>query len=49
MATYILNLRTNLEHFSESILYILYIVSKLGSQESNDSKGMLIEAEMKKL
>ena len=30
MVIYALILRTNLEHFSESILYILYIVSKLG-------------------
>ena len=27
---YTLNLKTNLEHFSESILYIIYIISKLG-------------------
>ena len=30
MAIYTLILRTNLEHFLESILYILYIFSKLG-------------------
>ena len=30
MALYTLTLRTNLEHFLESIIYILYIVSKLG-------------------
>ena len=30
MAIYTLNLRTNLEHFLESILYILFIFSKLG-------------------
>ena len=29
MALYTLTLRTNLEHFLESIVYILYIVSKL--------------------
>ena len=30
MVIYTLNLKTNLEHFSESILYIIYIISKLG-------------------
>ena len=30
MALYTLTLRTNLEHFLESIVYILYIVSNLG-------------------
>ena len=30
MALYTLTLRTNLEHFLESIIYILYIVLKLG-------------------
>ena len=30
MALYTLTLRTNLEHFMESIIYILYIISKLG-------------------
>ena len=30
MVTYTLHLRTNLEHFLESILYILYILLKLG-------------------
>ena len=30
MVFYTLNLKTNLEHLLESILYILYIISKLG-------------------
>ena len=30
MAIYTLKLRTNLKHFPESILYILYVVLKLG-------------------
>ena len=33
MVIYTLTLRTNLEHFLESILYILYIVSKLWKLE----------------
>ena len=31
MVTYTLTLRTNLEHFPESILYILYIILNLGN------------------
>ena len=40
---------THLEHFMESISCILYVVSKLESQESNTSNGARIGAEMKKL
>ena len=35
---YTLTLRTNLEHFPESILYILYIISKLGKSEVQSFK-----------
>ena len=50
MTLYILNLRTNLEHFLESITYILYIVSKLGkSKVQNASNSLQIRAKMKKL
>ena len=50
MVTYTLILRTNLEHFMESIIYILYILFRSsGSQESNASNGLEIGAEMKKL
>ena len=44
--------KTNLEHFLESIVYILYIVSNLrksGSQESNASNSVQIGANVKKL
>ena len=41
------NCRTHFEHFLESILCILYVVSKLG--KSNASNGVQIRAEMKKL
>ena len=49
MVLYTLILRTNLEQFLESIVYILYIFRSLGSQESNASNGVEIRAEMKKL
>ena len=49
MVLYTLILRTNLEQFLESIVYILYIFRSLGSQESNTSNGVQIEAKMKKL
>ena len=35
---YTLNLRTNLEHFIESILYIIYIILKLGKSEVQNFK-----------
>ena len=38
MALYNLNLRTNLEHFLESIVYILYIVLNLGKSGVQCSK-----------
>ena len=50
MALYTLTLRTNLEHFMESIIYILYIFfQSSGSQESNASNGTWIGVETKKL
>ena len=50
MVIYALILRTNLEHFLESIIYIHYISFRSsGSQESNSSNGLQIGAEMKKL
>ena len=38
-----------LEHFLELKLCILYVVSKLGSHQSNDSNGVLFGVEMKEL
>ena len=38
VATYTLTLRTNLEHFLESIIDILYIISKLGKSEVQSFK-----------
>ena len=39
----------NLEDFMESIVYILYIISKLGKSGVNVSNDLQIEAKMKKL
>ena len=49
MTLYTLTSRTNLEHFMESIVYILYIVLKLGKSEIQRSNSVQIGAEMKKL
>ena len=49
MVTYTLSLRTILENFLESILYIIYFFLILGSQESNASNFVQIGVEMKKL
>ena len=38
MALYTLTLRTNLEHFIESILYIIYIILKLGKSKVQNFK-----------
>ena len=43
------DLRTNSEYFLESILYILYVVSKLGKSGIQRFKSVQIKAEMKKL
>ena len=49
MTVYTLNLRINLEYFSKSILYMLYIVSKLRKSGAQRFKCVQIGAEMKKL
>ena len=42
-------LRKNLEYFLKSILFMLYIVLKLGKSEGNALNGVQIGVEMKKL
>ena len=38
-----------MENFLESIVYMIYIISNSGSQESNASNSVQFEGEMKKL
>ena len=49
LVTYTLILRKNLEYFLKSILFMLYIVLKLGKSEGNALNGVQIGVEMKKL
>ena len=42
-------LRKNLEYFLKSILFMLYIILKLGESEGNALNGVQIGVEMKKL
>ena len=49
VATYALNLRKNLQHFSKSILVKPYIFQRSRSQKSNATNGVQIKAKIRKL